>query len=154
MNSALEQTTYEDDAVDYRALQGVRTRRIFAFLFDFAVISLLSVLGAVFVFFLGILTFGLAFGLYAILVPAIALVYSGTTLSAPEHATIGMRITGLTMRMKGGGAPDFITGAIHAVLFYLSVSILTPFVLLFALINGEKRLLHDILLGTVVIRAD
>jgi uncharacterized RDD family membrane protein YckC len=41
----------------------------------------------------------------------------------------------------------------HAVLFWLSVSFLTPLVLLIGLFNGRRRLLHDIILGTVVINS-
>jgi uncharacterized RDD family membrane protein YckC len=52
------------------------------------------------------------------------------------------------------GAPGyFVLGAAHAVLFWLSVSVLTPLVLLIGLFNGRRRLLHDIVLGTVVINS-
>jgi uncharacterized RDD family membrane protein YckC len=37
------------------------------------------------------------------------------------------------------------------VLFWISISVLSPFVLLIGLFNGRRRLLHDMLLGTVVI---
>jgi len=46
-----------------------------------------------------------------------------------------------------------VLGAMHAVLFWLSVSFLTPLVLLIGLFNGRRRLLHDIILGTVVINS-
>ena len=42
-------------------------------------------------------------------------------------------------------------GAVHAVAFWFSVSAFTPFVLLVAFFNQRKRLLHDIVLGTVII---
>ena len=41
----------------------------------------------------------------------------------------------------------------HAVLFWVSISFLTPLVLLVGLFNGRRRLLHDIVLGTVVINS-
>jgi len=41
----------------------------------------------------------------------------------------------------------------HAVLFWVSVSFLTPLILLIGLFNGRRRLLHDIILGTVVINS-
>ncbi|RTL98894.1 MAG: RDD family protein, partial [Bradyrhizobiaceae bacterium] len=41
--------------------------------------------------------------------------------------------------------------AVHAVCFWISVSVLSPFVLLVGLFNGRRRLLHDFVLGTVVI---
>ncbi|MDU1695735.1 MAG: RDD family protein, partial [Bradyrhizobium sp.] len=50
------------------------------------------------------------------------------------------------------GAPGyFVLGAVHAVCFWISVSVLSPFVLLVGLFNGRRRLLHDFVLGTVVI---
>jgi uncharacterized RDD family membrane protein YckC len=39
------------------------------------------------------------------------------------------------------------------VLFWLSISLLTPFVLLIGPFNGRRRLLHDFVLGTVVINS-
>jgi len=50
------------------------------------------------------------------------------------------------------GAPGyFLLGAMHAVLFWISVSMLSPFVLLIGLFNPRRRLLHDFVLGTVII---
>jgi uncharacterized RDD family membrane protein YckC len=52
------------------------------------------------------------------------------------------------------GAPGyFVLGAMHAVLFWVSISFLTPLVVLVGLFNGRRRLLHDIVLGTVVINS-
>ena len=42
-------------------------------------------------------------------------------------------------------------GAVHAVGFWFTVSFFTPFILLVAFFNERRRLLHDIVLGTVVI---
>jgi uncharacterized RDD family membrane protein YckC len=46
-----------------------------------------------------------------------------------------------------------VLGAAHAVLFWVSVSVLSPLVLLVGLFNGRRRLLHDIVLGTVIINS-
>jgi uncharacterized RDD family membrane protein YckC len=62
-----------------------------------------------------------------------------------------MRAMGLTMRMMDGRRPDMLIAAIHALLFWFSVTLLTPLVLIVSLLNIEKRLLHDIILGTVVL---
>jgi uncharacterized RDD family membrane protein YckC len=40
---------------------------------------------------------------------------------------------------------------VHAVVYWVSVSVLTPFILLVGLFNTRRRLLHDILVGTVLI---
>jgi uncharacterized RDD family membrane protein YckC len=44
-----------------------------------------------------------------------------------------------------------VLGAVHAIAYWITVSFLTPFVLLVAFFNERRRLLHDMLVGTVVI---
>jgi uncharacterized RDD family membrane protein YckC len=44
-----------------------------------------------------------------------------------------------------------VLGAVHAVVFWISVSVLTPFILLVGFFNARRRLLHDILVGVVLI---
>ena len=134
--------------------EGVLARRVIAFIIDFIVIAIPVVAAAMLIFAFGIVTLGLGFALYWLLSPASviwALCYFGMTLGGPASATIGMRAMDLEMRTWYGAPAYFVLGAVHAVLFWLSVSMLTPFVLLVCFFNERRRLLHDILLGTVVI---
>lgn len=133
--------------------EGVRTRRIFAFLIDVIAIALLTLAAGVLVFILGIFTLGLGWLLYAILWQAVALAYSAFTLGGPNSATPGMRAMGLEMRLWYGEKPYPLLAAMHAVLFWISVSFLTPLVLLVSLFSDRKRLLHDLILGTIVMNA-
>ncbi len=55
------------------------------------------------------------------------------------------------MRTWYGSPAYFVLGAVHAVVFWVTVSMLTPFVLLVCLFNERRRCLHDMLVGTVVI---
>ena len=55
------------------------------------------------------------------------------------------------MRTWYGAPAYFVLGAVHAIAFWFTVSFFTPFILLVAFFNERRRLLHDILLGTVVI---
>ena len=55
------------------------------------------------------------------------------------------------LRTWYGSPTYFVLGAVHAVVFWVTVSMLTPFVLLVCLFNERRRCLHDILVGTVVI---
>ncbi len=55
------------------------------------------------------------------------------------------------MRTFSGTPGYFVLGAAHAVLFWASVSLLTPLVLVVGLLNGRRQLLHDLVLGTVVV---
>ncbi len=132
---------------------GVRSRRIFAFLIDVVIIALLTFAAGIVVFFLGVFTLGLGFLLYAILPTAVALLYVAFTLGGPQAATPGMRALGLEMRLWYGARPYPLLAAIHALLFWFSISLLTPLVLLVSLFSDRKRLLHDIILGVVVINS-
>jgi len=62
-----------------------------------------------------------------------------------------MRVMDLEMRTWYGAPAYFVLGAVHAVAFWFTVSFFTPFVLLVAFFNERGRLLHDIMLGTVII---
>ena len=140
-----------DPLTDVRLYQGVRTRRIMAFLLDVVLLAILTFFAGVLILFLGVLTAGLGWLLYIVLWPVLALVYYAYTLGGPKSATPGMQAFGLEMRQLNGAPMTPVLAAIHSVLFYASVSILTPFVLVVALISDRKRLLHDIVLGTVVV---
>jgi uncharacterized RDD family membrane protein YckC len=62
-----------------------------------------------------------------------------------------MRLMDLEMRTWYGAPAYFVLGAVHAIFFWLSVSFFTPLILLVAFFNERGRLLHDMLLGTIVI---
>src|SRR5665647_2505346 len=134
--------------------EGVLARRVVAFLIDFMVMAVPVVLAAMFIFAFGIVTLGLGWTLYWLLPPASviwAIVYFGVTLGGERSATIGMRMMDLEMRTWYGAPAYFVLGAVHAIGFWFSVSFFTPFILLVAFFNERRRLLHDIVLGTVVI---
>jgi uncharacterized RDD family membrane protein YckC len=134
--------------------EGVLARRVVAFMIDVFLIGVPVALAYVFTFIFTIVTLGLGAVLFWLLPPATvvwALVYFGLTLGSPASATIGMRMMDLEMRTWYGAPAYFVLGAVHAVFFWLSISFFTPFILLVAFFNVRRRLLHDMLLGTVVI---
>ncbi|MCG6207146.1 RDD family protein [Rhodopseudomonas sp. HC1] len=136
--------------------QGVLTKRVFAFLIDAVVLAVPVILACVFIAVFGVVTLGLGWTLFWIVSPASviwALVYYGASLGGPHSATLGMRAMGIELVTWSGEPGYFVLGAVHAFLFWLSVSMLTPLVLLVGLFNGRRRLLHDIVLGTVIINS-
>ena len=143
-----------DPVTQPELFEGVLARRIVAFVIDVVIIAIPVVLAAMFIFAFGIVTLGFGWALYWLLPPGTviwAIVYFGITLAGAESATIGMRAVDLEMRTWYGAPAYFVLGAVHAIGFWLSVSMLTPFILLVCFFNERRRLLHDILLGTVVI---
>lgn len=131
---------------------GVLGGRVGAWIVDFFVVGILWAIFSVALFILGFLTFGLAWVLLAPLFPIIAVIYSGLTVSGPRRGTFGMRMFGVEVRTTSGQTASFIVAAVHAVFFYISVSTLTPLVLLFGLFRDDRRLLHDLLAGLIAVR--
>ena len=142
-------STYEpiDNPARY---QGVVTRRVLAFAVDFLIIVFLSIAVYILIFFLGFLTFWLAWLAFGLIYPGVALLYTGLGLSGPHSATIGMRTMDIHMQTWNGRRIDFLLGVFHALGFYVSIVVLTPFCLAIALFEPRGRLVHDLLLGTVI----
>jgi uncharacterized RDD family membrane protein YckC len=146
-----------DPVANRERFEGVLPRRVVAFVIDVVIIAVPIASAALFVLIFGFFTFGIGWILFWLLYPGAiiwALLYYGLTLGSPSSATIGMRVMDLEMRTWYGEPCYFVLGAVHAVVFYLSISALTPLVLLVCFFNARGRLLHDLLLGTVVINND
>ncbi len=89
-----------------------------------------------------------------LIVPAVAALYIWNTLGGQDQATVGMKMMGIRLDRLDGGRIDGLTAVVHSVLFWAGNALLTPLVLLVSLFTERKRTLHDLLLGTVVTRAD
>src|SRR5262249_15702646 len=115
---------------------------LLAFAIAVAVILAPVALAFVVIILFGLITFGLGWALLAVLYPGTviwALAYYGLTLGGPASATIGMRVLEIEMRTWYGAPCYFVLGAVHAVAFYVSVSVLTPLVLLVCFFNQRHR---------------
>jgi len=134
--------------------RGVLTRRAIAFFIDLFVLAVPVILACLFILVFGVVTLGIGWVLFWLAWPASvvwAIVYYGACIGGPRSATIGMRVMDLELRTWYGAPGYFVLGATHAVLFWVTVSFLSPFVVLVGLFNGRRRLLHDFVLGTVLI---
>ena len=127
------------------ALSGVRRRRVAAVAVDLVLVTLaVAALWTALI----VLTLGVALVVLPPLFPIVALVYAGATVSGPAMATPGMRLFDLEMRLDAtGGRPRFADAALHAALLYVSWTV--PVALLVA---RDKRCLHDMLAGMIVVR--
>lgn len=129
------------------ALSSVRARRILALCVDFLAVSVLSF--AIWLLLL-VLTLGLSLLLLPPLFPLVAFFYNGLSVSGPNMATPGMQMMDLEMRTTDGSRVPFLNAAVHAVFFYISW--MFPAILLISLLTSDKRCLHDILAGVIVVR--
>jgi uncharacterized RDD family membrane protein YckC len=143
-----------DPAANPELFEGVLGRRIMAFVIDVTIIAVPLVIAWICILIFGLITFGLGWALFWMFSPASiiwALFYYGLTLGGPASATIGMRAMELEMRTWYGAPTYFVLGAVHAIVFWITVSVLTPLILLVGLFNSRRRLLHDMLVGVVLI---
>jgi len=143
-----------DPATSPELFEGVLSRRVIAFIIDIVIIAIPVVVAAVFIFIFGLLTLGIGWALYWLLPAATviwAIFYYGLTFGSPASATIGMRVMDLEMRTWYGSPAYFVLGAVHAIVYWITVSFLTPLILLVGFLNERRRLLHDILVGTIVV---
>jgi uncharacterized RDD family membrane protein YckC len=127
------------------ALAGVRSRRIMAVCFDMLFVAFIT---AVIWLSLGFLSFGALWLILPPLQPIVGFFYNGLTLSGPRRATIGMGIMDLEARLMNGAS--VLNAAAHGVLFWFSW--IAPVVFLVSLFSTNKRCLHDMLSGIVILR--
>ena len=155
----MQARAYEGDIIanrydDVRLYDGVRTRRVFAFLIDYAIVLLLMIPFGFLVLLLGLFTLGFGWMLFTVLFPAVALTYVWNTLGGPKQATKGMQAMSIRLERPDGVRIDGMLALVHTVLFWAGNVMLTPLILLATLVLDGKRTVHDLLLGTVVVRSD
>lgn len=142
--------------IDPRYVDGVLGRRLGAYLVDLVIIFGLMLLIGFAILILGVITFGLAWWLYAILVPGTAILYSGFTVGGPAQATVGMRMANVRVVDAATGGPvGFLTAAVHALLFYLAAGtfVLLALDVLIGLGRDDRRLGHDLVVGVMLVRS-
>ena len=141
-----------------RLTEGVIGRRFWAYLIDLLVIFFWICLICVAISILGVLTFGLGFGLFALL-PLTALtfvIYNAVTIGGPAQATIGMRMNGIkVVDAATGGRVSGLAAAVHALLFYVAwpTFLLWAGDILVGFARGDRRFVRDLVTGVVVVRA-
>ncbi|MEM9574111.1 MAG: RDD family protein, partial [Pseudomonadota bacterium] len=83
----------------------------------------------------------------------VALSHVSWTMSGPRQATWGMQMMGIKLARYDGQSIDWMTALVHAVLFWATTVIFAP-LLLAPLFLEHKRTLHDLAMGTVVVRSN
>ena len=126
---------------DPTRLRGLLWRRMFGYAVDVVLISIISSLIAL-----------IAWPLWPVVFTLIPLAYHSLQIGGPRSATFGQRLFGVEVRRLDGGRPSLLQAVVQTVLFYVTVMMLTPFVLLVAVFNRRRRALHDILAGTLTLR--
>ena len=142
-----------DPATLPEAYDGVIWRRTLAYFIDLCCIGLLAVLFGIVFFVLSVASFWLLAPVLWFLFGLIPLAYHTLLLSGRRSATWGMRCFDVELRSVTGERPGFLQALAQTALFYITVGATCSLILLFVLFNRRKRTLHDLLAGTVLVRA-
>ena len=131
---------------------GLLTRRATAYIIDVILMSFLvlaiSVVGAI----LGFFTFGLAWVSLVFAVPAAIIVYYAATLGSARRATVGMQMMDIVLTPTRNAPLDGWRALLHPLLFWVTCWILPPFSYLVALFTPRRQMIHDYVLGTLMVR--
>lgn len=141
----------EDWDADGRLYDGVRGRRVVAYLIDLAIVGLL--IFALWAVAIGpvVLSFGLLKPVLLLATAALPLAYATWCIGGPWQATVGMRMMDLRVVDVDGGQVNYLQAAMQTVIFMASVAVTQFLILLFSFFNDQSRCLHDYLAGTVVV---
>lgn len=144
-----------DPVIEPELLAGVLSKRVLAFIVDVVVLGVIELAAMMIVFLMGLFTFGLAWLLFALpFFATVAVLYVALTMGGPKAATPGMQLAGVTIRNLDGSRTGYVVAGAHVILYWVLISLLTPLVLIVGLMSNRKRLLHDMLLGTIVVNAE
>lgn len=129
---------------------GLLWRRSMAFFLD--VILVTAVMMVLWLF--NILTFLIFTALLFMLWAApIFVIYDTAMIGGGGSATLGMRLLGLEVRSWDGGKPGYLQALISSCLFWFLVPFTGGLILLVAPFSNRRRHVHDMLSGTIVIKA-
>lgn len=129
---------------------GVLWRRAIAFVIDIALLGAIIVALAIF----NLFTLFIFAGLIALIVALpLLIVYDTATVGSKQAGTLGMRCMGIETRAWNGARPTYFQAFVASALYWFLTPLTSGLILIWALFDDRRRQLHDLLSGTVVIRA-
>lgn len=132
--------------------EGLLTRRVTAYVIDLVLIGVLTLFLGMIGVILGFLTFGLAWMSLVLVVPAAVVIYYAVTLGSPKRATVGMQMMDIVLTPTRGQPLDGWMAIFHALLFWVTFWISWPVAILFALFTPRRQMIHDLIMGTLMVR--
>ena len=101
---------------------------------------------------MGLMTFGAAWLALIFVVPLSIVAYYAKTLGSEKRATIGMGLMDLVLTPARGGPMNGGHSFLHPLIFWLTCWILPPFSYLIALFTPRRQMIHDLILGVLMVR--
>lgn len=145
---------YRDDLPDPgtspELFDGVLLRRVVAWFVDCLIVGILLIVASLILAVAGVLTFGVAWLGYFIVVPAVFIFYYAVTLGSRARATLGMQFMDIVLTPTRTRPLEGWHAILHVIVFWVTLNI--PFVQLIALFTPRRQMLHDLIVGTLMVR--
>jgi uncharacterized RDD family membrane protein YckC len=142
------------DLTDGRLYDGVLMRRSCAALLDFLIVSVISMALWLANCVATVGTLGLVSLPAFILAPVVIhLLMCTYLLAGSQGASFGMRVCGIRVVNTEGRPIDHVQAFLTTAMFFATVPIFLP-ILALGFFTERSRLLHDIVVGTIVLRSD
>ncbi len=132
--------------------EGVLLRRAIAWLIDCAIIGAITIAALLVGLLIGVLTLGVGLLALPVIIPVAILGYYAVTLGSAMRATVGMRAMDIVLTPVRGRPLDGWAILVHPLLFWVTVWISWPFSILFALFTPRQQMIHDLIVGTLMLR--
>ncbi len=132
--------------------EGVLTRRVLAFCIDVIILAGIMAIAASVAVIGGIFTLGLGLLATPLILLFSIVLYYGATLGSSRRATVGMQLMDIVLTPTHGLPLDGWRAFAHPLVYWLTCWVLPPFSLAVALFTPRRQLLHDLLLGTLMVR--
>jgi uncharacterized RDD family membrane protein YckC len=141
-----------DPATAPELFESILLRRCVAFVIDFALLIVFSLLLLMVGVILGVLTLGIGLFALPLVVPFAILAYYAMTLGSPARATIGMRLMDIVLTPARGAPLDGWKILVHPLVFWVSCWIAWPISLAIALFTPRREMVQDLVTGTLMVR--
>lgn len=130
---------------------GIRVKRLIAYLIDISIIVCLWLALWVFGSVFALITLGLLFPVLSLAAFLLPFAYHTLLIGGASNATVGMRGMDLRVVAWNGHRPGYAQAALQTVLFIASAAITNFLILGVSFFNPRGRCLHDLLAGTVTV---
>jgi uncharacterized RDD family membrane protein YckC len=142
---------FRDRLADPNYYRNVLWRRMFAHVVDTLIVALVMAPVLVGLLLTAIVTLGLIGIPLALAFIFVRAVYYIVYTGGAKSATPGMRLLGIELRAIDGGRPGYLQSAVRTLLYYATLAVFTPLILLVIPFNRQRRGVHDFLSGSVVV---
>jgi uncharacterized RDD family membrane protein YckC len=144
--------TLPDPETAPELFEGLLRRRAAAHVIDLAIMGFMVLIFSLIGLIAGFLTFGLSWLALIVVVPATVVLYYGATLGSPKRATLGMQAMDIVLTPTRGQPLNGPMALIHAAVFWITIWISLPISLLFVLFTPRRQMIHDLIVGTLMVR--